>query len=299
MNRADFSLVSPISPFGELADPQFWRNMAPDLHIEDHDFVRTQQNLRFGASKLDEMMQDLMKEGYTRLKPPDWQLGIPSLADAVTRIENDGLALVFAFVYDEFWLLFATLGPFLQRMIGRDYRALPNFWVWHVSPQDDAAGWQPHHDKGSCSLLPDGSPKSLTVWIALTEATPENGCLYIVPADRDPTYNTPREKEFQFALADIRALPAAAGTVYCWNQAVKHWGARSSSRGTHPRISVALEFQRGDVEPFNTPLLDPHVLLPFKDRLTLIAKQILQYKHMYPLPPDVEAFATKIIRKEH
>ncbi|MBM4409652.1 MAG: phytanoyl-CoA dioxygenase family protein, partial [Chloroflexi bacterium] len=138
-------------------------------------------------------------------------------------------------------------------------------------------------------------PKSLTLWIALSDATPENGCMYLVPADRYPTYNTPEDAKLRFTLPDIRVLPAPAGTAFAWTQAIFHWGARSSSRAAGPRISVGFEFQRGDIAPFNQPLLDIAAPPPFAGRLKLIAKQLLQYDHNYPLPEGQRALARGVL----
>ena len=98
-----------------------------------------------------------------------------------------------------------------------------------------------------------------------------------------------------FALPDIRALPADPGEFLCWNQAVLHWGARSSRHADGPRLSMALEFQRGDVPPFGEPLTAPDEPLAFERRLKLVALQILHYDHMYPLAPDLRAAAQAIL----
>ena len=55
--------------------------------------------------------------------------------------------------------------------------------------------------------------------------------------------------------------------------------------------SDLFEFQRADVEPFNQPLLQPLQPLSFDMRLALIAKQILQYRHMYKIHPAIELLA--------
>lgn len=52
----------------------------------------------------------------------------------------------------------------------------------------------------------------------------------------------------------------------------------------------------GDTVPhFNDPLSHPLRLPPFPERLQLVAKQILQYRHMYPLTAEVEAMAEDIL----
>jgi hypothetical protein len=77
-----------------------------------------------------------------------------------------------------------------------------------------------------------------------------------VPSPPRTRPNTPNEREWRFDVASIRALPGTPGD-FCWNQAVLHWGSKSSRFAPHPRLSMALEFQRGDVTPFNKPLVPP------------------------------------------
>jgi hypothetical protein len=60
------------------------------------------------------------------------------------------------------------------------------------------------------------------------------------------------------------------------------------------RVSMAFEFQRSDVAPFNEPLLEPAQIQPFESRLKLIAKQVLQYKHMYGITPLVERLVRQL-----
>jgi ectoine hydroxylase-related dioxygenase (phytanoyl-CoA dioxygenase family) len=174
---------------------------------------------------------------------------------------------------------------------------LPDFWAWYVDPRVGSSGWKPHRDKDHHALFPDGRPKSLSVWIPLTEATPLNGCIYIVPAHLDPTYNTPQDSDWKFQHQDIRALPSPAGGLFMWNQAIIHWGARSSPLAAGPRISMSVEFQRGDIPPMNQPLIPPMALLTVKQRLLMICKQVLQFQHMYALNPTLQKFAQEVVKR--
>jgi hypothetical protein len=49
------------------------------------------------------------------------------------------------------------------------------------------------------------------------------------------------------------------------------------------------------VRAYNTPLTNPMLLFSFEDRLVMVAKQILQYSHMYPLSAQVSQLAQLII----
>ena len=101
------------------------------------------------------------------------------------------------------------------------------------NPQAGEAGWPPHRDKGRQALAADGTPTSLTVWIPLTEATPENGCLYILPTHRDPVYGTDNENKFQGDLPQIRAVPSKPGDFSLLESGCSALGRRRESfRGT-------------------------------------------------------------------
>jgi hypothetical protein len=291
----DMALASDV---GRLTDPLFWRSFAPEMHIVDRDFLNSQTVFEVDDASLDNGRGLLKREGYFQIPPPDWGLPIAGMAGLVARLDATGLPAPFSFMYDEFWCLFFRLNRILEGMLGPGFFRLPDFWTWIVRPDRDDSGWQPHRDKTfPMALFDDGSPKSATVWIPLTDSTPLNGCMYIVPADRDPTYNTEQEKEWRFAYPDIRALPAPAGTIFCWNQAVLHWGSHACTRESAPRVSVAFEFQSGAVPPFNQPLTNPNEIPLFEFRVRLVAKQILQYKHMYPLAPEVERLADEILAR--
>ena len=181
----------------EWTSPEFWRR----LEIKPE----------FGES-----LRGLMRtEGYFQLNPPQWGLPLADMAALVAELDKHGIPTPFAFLFDEFWLLFAKLKHLIEAQLGPGFFMLPDFWVWYVDPARDGRGWSPHRDKGYKSLREDGSPKSVTVWIPLSEATTLNGCMYLVPADRDPTYGTENDREWKFAYPDIRALPAQAGTRRC------------------------------------------------------------------------------------
>lgn len=267
-----------------------WRGLCPQLNVEGG-LDRTVH--QFDA--IDELLGDLRVEGYVHVPdvlPPSV---VEPLRDCVELLHRSGIPLPFAFVYDEFWLVYQQVSHFVSAALGGEYRALPDFWAWYVPPTDQGAGWGPHRDRVQPTLGLDNSPHSLTVWLPFTDAIPLNGCMYVLPAHLDERFQTRAfDGPGNNHVADpqgIRALPATAGSFLAWNQALLHWGSRASRLAGGPRISAAFEFQRSDIAPFNTPLLDPHRVPTFTERLGLIGKQVLQYRHMYPLAPDIEAIA--------
>jgi hypothetical protein len=281
-------------PARDIGDPGFWRSFAPGLHVEDPRSVQALQPVMPSSADMEAVRALVREEGYFQASNIAWPIDIALMANTVRALDRAGLPPVFAFVYDEFWIPFYLLQPIYAGLLG-EYAMLPDFWVWNVDPARGDAGWRPHRDKGHQSLFADGTPKSITTWMPLSRATPLNGCMYIVPATQDPTYNTAEDKEWRFEHAGIRALPAEAGDVFMWNQAVLHWGSRTSPRGGESRVSMAFEFQRADVAPMNQPLLAPLAFHPFAMRLLLIAKQILQYRHMYKVDPAIERVALQVV----
>ena len=274
---------------------KFWQELCPELHVVDVDWLQSQSLIGVNDGSKKGIASFLDREGYVHLEQLQWQLPIDVLADSVQRIQARGLVPPFCFIYDEFWMLFAKLDPLLQGQLGKDYQQLPDFWAWIVDPRRGESGWKPHRDKGYKALFPDGRPRALTAWVALSDSTTHNGCMYIVPADRDPTYGKVNDQDHKFDLSDIRALPAKAGDTLVWNQAVLHWGSRSAPRNVPPRVSVAFEFQCAESHKLNDFVMVPKQIPSFEARISLICKQILQYQHMYPLQQSLKTFAEQVV----
>jgi len=276
---------------------EFWRGLCPELSIEAKS---RPPDAELGDVK--ELFERIRYEGYVNVPAVLGPNTVEPLRDCIARLHEQHIPLAFAFVYDQFWQVFQSLARFMEAALGTKYRALPDFWVWHVPATEQAMGWGPHRDRVQPTLDDDNSPHSLTVWLPFSDATPLNGCIYMLPAHLDERFKLRRwdgednnqVKEPQ----NVRALPATAGSFLAWNQGVLHWGGRASRLAAAPRASAAFEFQRGDRPAFNQPLLDPKRTPPFHERLGLIGKQVIQYRHMYPLPPDVQQIA-ELLRERY
>lgn len=282
----------------DVSQEAFWRQHFPGLSLPGDN--RRRDTAKYRYAKIDPQAQAwlgarMRDEGYFQFGNDTFAELAPKLADAVRTCVKLDIPPAFIFLFDEAWSCFQSLNPLLAGFLGEEYAMLPDFWAWHVDPQAGQSGWRPHRDKGRMALRPDGTPVSLTVWAPLADATPLTSCMYLLPINRDPVYNTENEASWQIDITAIRALPGKAGDFFCWNQAVLHWGSQSSPFAPHPRISMALEFQRSDIKPFNTPLLAPFEPLDFGQRLKLVGKQILQYRHMYPLAARFESLAQKLV----
>jgi hypothetical protein len=64
--------------------------------------------------------------------------------------------------------------------------------AWHVDARNGESGFSPHRDRqpevSPSTFRSDGSAMYTTCWIALSDATPETGCLYVIPRNCDPGY---------------------------------------------------------------------------------------------------------------
>jgi hypothetical protein len=273
---------------GQFQKREHWLALAPGLHIEDRSLFERIGDLDPAPGSAARIRDDGYLQGTA-----DWGLDVASMADTVRALSAANLSPLFAFVYDEFWLPFFKLHLLHNALLGGSYCLLPDFWVLNVDPKKGGAGWRPHRDKGRRALFDDGTPKSLTTWISLSAATPLNGCLYVVPAQHDPTYATADENEMKFDHQSIRALPTNPGDFVIWNQAIYHWGGKTSPLATESRVSMAFQLQRADVLPFNGPLIEPLRMLPFEARVKLIAQQLYRYRHLYELDPKLAEMASE------
>ena len=280
----------------QVQDPEFWRELNPELTISEDWSQQSMASVESELGAIEPLLADLKQEGYFQRDAVFPASEVLKLRNCIETLRQAGWLPAFAYLYDEFWQLFARLAPILAAILGEDYLQVPDVWAWYVAPSKADAGWEPHRDRRINSLLPDGTPKAVNIWIPLTDVTPLNGCMYILPADLDPNYHQDTDT-VGINPQDIRALPAPAGSVLCWNPVVWHWGSRSSDKTTVPRISVACDFQRSDSEPYEAVLLDPAKPIDFEQRLGLIAKLLLRFHKRYRYPEPLVELAVRLQQK--
>lgn len=288
MSSASSDTLRPLTIGDDICTPDFWRSLAPGLHIGE--LARGDETVPHQT--FERLARRMARDGYFQERDETLLRAAPGLVGAIQHIVSLGLPPVLVWLFDEPWECFRRLSPVISHFLGRDYRCIPSFWAWHVDPAKGEGGWAPHRDN-SRGLAPDGSPLSLTCWIPLTDANPLNSCMYIVPAHLDPQLTGSPELA-NAATPPPRALPAKPGDYLIWNQVVLHWGGASSEFAEAPRISIALEFQRGDAPPFRRPLIDPSSFPTFRERMSLIAVQIRQFTHMYKWSDEILQLASKL-----
>lgn len=273
----------PLLPQAENID--FWRTLNPNSTISDKPFQSFPAISAIKQDELDEYALQLKEEGYFQTHPVIPPATLQQMLECIENVRKIGFPPMFALVYDVFYQVFAYFDSSLARILGKGYKLMPNFWVYYIDTSDSGKGFEPHRDAEYANTIgPDGMPNVITIWVTITDATPLNSCMYLVPANRDPQYvnaiHDLNTGATQFALEDIRALPTKAGVLSCWDQYVFHWGSRSSKRAKLPRVSYAAYCQRGDISSVDDVAIDIPSVLDFETRLALICKGLYRYSYV-------------------
>ncbi len=256
-----------------LADPEFWQDLSSESEFGD--VAPFDGDAGQGPSTNDEVapessqsawLDDLKRTGHCT-----WSSALPKATTDATlevtrKLVASGWLPAFAFLFDVTWRLFRH--PRVHRMLvatlGDQYLQLPYFYAWCV--RRGQHGYRPHRECGRTGFTdPDGAPRALTLWIPLTDATVDNGCMSVVPRDLE-IGAIPREQlmrdygtdDLQKAasaalLHRARALPAARGSLLAWNHEILHWGGHAAANAASERISLACEYLRGDVDAYEHP----------------------------------------------
>jgi len=286
-------LRSHLAP---IESSDFWRQLNPHLTITDTPFAGRPAAYEFSSRDVERARLQICEDGYLHSGPGVSADHCQALATALRRIIEARQHPLFLAVYDEYWRVWPGLAPLLTPILGKDYRILGNIWVWCISDQTARAGWTPHRDdqfQHRPTLRDDRRPTLLTVWIPITDATPLNGCMYVLPLSRDPNFpNRPMAFD-PGTLQSVRALPAQAGSVLGWNQYVLHWGGAASKWADAPRMSMGLYAQSADVPLFTDNPVDFEQPLPFAKRLTHIASNMLRHKRPNFFPAELIEIASR------
>ena len=256
-------------------DAGYWTTLAPGLSVG--------QPAPLPLDAVDEVRargiaEHLRRERYFSTGSIFDGSALSALNRGVDAVHAAGWPAVFALVYDDFWT--CARHPLIRRIVsghlGAKYRQIPHVWV-HVV-RTGSRGWMPHFD--------GLRPRRLTVWIALTDATVDTGCIHIVPPDALPESFRTMDVDAAVPMHDVlramhatRALEVAAGGALGWEFDVFHWGGRAAAPLAERR-SISLEFLAGEEPPRadETPLVEPENSLPaFEFRLGVIAAALRAY----------------------
>lgn len=259
-------------------DPGYWATLWSGEHSRS-------SSPSLSPSQIAQVSKELDTNGYFALPPIVPAESISVIQAQIGAVRAAGWPAVFAFLYDDAWELYRStaLRQLAKATIGDDAVQTGYFWAHFVPPIPEARGWTPHAD---ANLIDD--PKRLTIWIAVTEATLDNGCIYVIPRHRldpkalgqffDVDANFDRATTLRL-LQSSRALPAPAGSVLGWDFTTVHWGSVVHRNVEIPRISISAELIRDSDLAADEVRLPLDELPDFDSRLQLIANAMKTYVH--------------------
>lgn len=257
-----------------ISDPENWRRLVPELSIER----RTPRKLKMTPFDVDRAAAAFASRRFVKLPVFLDVALVRRMAGAVERLRAEDWPAVFLVLFDETWLV-VRQGPlrrFLHKTIGRRCYQSPNFWLHVVEADVEARGWPPHCDSMD--------PRRMTLWMPLTPATVENGCMYLLPPDLIPQklrghwagVDHISRSEACHVLYAVTPLPAEPGSALCWRTDTLHWGGRRTN-ADQVRIAISMEFTPRPIDPSeiglpSIPLDGP--LPSFEERLRLCSAMI-------------------------
>lgn len=297
LKRAELSPDELAERFEAALDVEQWRRLVPYASIDEQ--VASGSHARISAQDAMREKRRLDEDGYFCLKHVFDRERISRMHDIARAVRAAGWPVAFAFVYDDFWSVARSpsLFAFLEASLGPGFVQNTVVWAHWVPDAKGSAGWRPHDDYGG------GGETFLSLWIPLSDATVDNGCIYLLPdpmsrriAEATKDADSLPEALFRRALQDVLAMPVPSGSLIGWRGDVLHWGGANTGSST-PRVSLALEFRSRDARTvrFERPLIDPRAALPpFRTRLFAIAKALREYTRFEPLLRRHLALADRI-----
>uniref|UniRef100_A0A7S1CBJ4 Uncharacterized protein n=1 Tax=Bicosoecida sp. CB-2014 TaxID=1486930 RepID=A0A7S1CBJ4_9STRA len=299
----------------QASSPVYWRSLCPKLHIgEPHDVAFELSGLPGEVMESAELLGiDGYFLGHPHRREEEWRLGdnvtFGDMAACVVSMRQAGWPSVFVWVFDEFWLLVRRLRGILRALLGPDAVMLQPLWAYRVeaassrsaaSHEAETGGWFAHRDRpwlgtgNRPKSVPvyEGDtpwPPSLNVWLPLTHASPDNGCMYVYPKSTDSTIvdRLHRDREtMRMDAASVRAMPATPGQFMGWDGELLHWGSMAAEESLDcARISVNFEAARNyEIAAIVTHPEAAHFPLDlwpgFGFRLRAIDSTIKGFKHM-------------------
>jgi hypothetical protein len=279
------------SRFEQAWSVDFWQRLNPSLSVCCHGAGGLSESRAIGPHRRKAILVQLANDGYFEVQSLLPRRALERMRRGIDVLRQHDWPPVFAFVYDEFWQVtrVPSLVRLLATVLGPGYRQIPHVWSFFVPAALGAAGWKPHVDRGGRSSW----EKRLVLWIPLSDATLDNGCIYVIPRRRiahrierawleTKSYTA---SELNAILQGSRALPARTGSVLGWDFNLIHWGSACGD-GAGPRVSLSVEFIGPNTEPTRDecPLLEAAAdrLPPFAQRLHVIGRAIRDYQRFEP-----------------
>ena len=290
-----FDLASLLANPRRRIDPVTWKEICPGLSLTSAVHKNDVQNGKIEVTpntqiKVKRRQEKLTHDGYALV---DDSLDVKLIREGIEALHHRKLPATFILMFDETWKLALESKRILEKSSHKKNIFNYDLLAWYIPP--GSAGFSPHRDRqpddASTTFHSDNQPKFITQWIALSDATPANSCLYVIPKPYDPGYTTGditeestttttttttsindnplyRALSTKESFQHIRCLPRKAGQSILFTHRIIHWGSQSddveqsgdnSDDDTSSTISprIAISFVCSDPD-FESPLLVNH-----------------------------------------
>jgi hypothetical protein len=164
----------------QAIDADYWRRFCPVLSVGSSGWREIREECPLDPSEVGRLAEKVRTEGYFQTSAVFPLPLVHRMRSCVELLRSQNWPPAFAFVFDEFWAILrtASLERLLSSFLGQGYRQNSAVWTYYVSTQKGSAGWAPHQD--------GGGEQRWSVWLPLTDATLDNGCMYVVPRNLLP-----------------------------------------------------------------------------------------------------------------
>ena len=325
-------LASILVNTKQRIDPSTWTSICMGLSIETADLDRKPSAAKKSIDEDDNLeskykirRDKLIQNGYALV---DDSFDVQLVREGIEALHEHKIPATFILLFDEAWQLASQSKAVLEKSSHEKNVFNYDLLAWYIPP--GSPGFSPHRDR-----QPDDAPstfhsddqqaKFVTNWIALSDATPENSCLYVIPKPYDPGYTTGdidtvddendgkngstadplhRALSSKESFQRIRCLPRKAGQSILFTHRIIHWGSQGDPPCTlaespvHPRIAISFVASDPDYE---APLLvnhekyfstasksgEPTLFPPLHIRLLLVCAQLLIYYQRFDLDKSV------------
>ena len=242
----------------------------------------------------------LRKRGYALVDECVFpQEKLVQIRKGIEQLHALGYPASFILLFDVTWDIAAISRDLFQKSCLESNQFQFDILAWHITGE----GFSPHRDRqpeDAKSTFVGEDAKFVTQWIALTPATPQNSCLYMIPKECDPGYlagDSDEQDPLRRALPDkarfqkIVALPRDEGQSLLFTHRIIHWGsARDPNAPDALQPRIAISFVCSDPSYEKPYLSNQHFTSerrpPFHIRLLLVCAQLLIYYQRFNLPRD-------------
>ena len=296
LRRLELTPAEVADRVARARDAAHWRALAPELAVGDD---RAVSPLPVADDAMRETASQLRHDRYFRTPILIAPGVLAAMNRALDRVTAAGWPPVFVMVYDAFWRAcrVPALARLLEAHFESDFVQIPHLWIHIVPAVGGAIGWMPHFDGLRQARV--------SVWLALTDATVDNGCIHIVPPEVLPEVFRTTNLDTTVVMSDVlramhgtRAMPVRAGAALGWEFDVFHWGGRAVNPLSERR-AISMEFLSAAHAPEadEVPVIANRGALPsFEERLQVIALALQTYANREPLMRRFRPIADQLAR---